>query len=116
MNGKVHYPLDSANLVPPATHGQDMIASFPDNFPSPPEAAPLRLAYATPMVSFIIHKGDPNVLPKEMFGDLAPYWPPYSSGVQARLTIEGPKISGSNDLGREDRCAFWRSLGSVIPY
>jgi hypothetical protein len=116
MNGKVSPLPTSTNIVPPATHGQDMIAIFPDDFPSPPQAAPLRLVYDTPMISFIIHDGDPNILPKEMFGELAPYWPPYSSGLQAQLTMKGPKISGSNDLGREDRCAFWRSVGSVIPY
>jgi hypothetical protein len=106
----------SYTLVPPATHGQDLIASFPDDFPSPPQAARLRLIYGLPMISFIVH-GDPNKLPMEMFGELAPYWPPYSrGGVQAKITVQGPKIGSSDELGREERCAFWRSLASVIPY
>ena len=91
-----------------------MIAAFPDDYPSPPQFAPLRLAYALPLVSFIIHKGDPNRLAREMFGDLVPEWPPYSNGtIQARLTVKGPVITTSD---REERCAFWRSLGSLIPY
>jgi hypothetical protein len=102
-------------VVPPATHGQDLIASFPDDFASPPEIEPLRLAYALPMVSFIVH-GDPNFLPQKMMGEMAPVWPVYSKGLQARFTANGPKVGGSNDLGREERCAFWRSLGSLIPY
>ena len=103
--------------VPPATHGQDLIAVFPDNFPSPPEAAILRLLYALPLVSFIVHNGDPNILPNQRFGDLAPKWPPYSEGgLQARITLQGPTISSADDFGREGRCAFWRGLGSVIPY
>jgi hypothetical protein len=78
--------------------------------------APLRLAYALPLVSFIVNKGDVNKLAYDMFGLLF-NWPPYSQeGYQARLTIQGPLISHSNDLGREDRCAFWRSLAGLIPY
>ena len=104
-------------IVPPATHAQDLIASFPDDFPSPPEASPLRLLYGLPLVSFIIYKGDPNRLPQETVGEIAPEWPPYSQGgVQARLTVKGAVISAADELGREERCAFWRSLGSLIPY
>jgi hypothetical protein len=91
------------------------MASFPDDYPSPPEAAPLRLAYAIPLVSFIVH-GDPNFLPQMMMGSQAPVWPAYSSGKQARFTVDGPIIGGSDDLGREERCTFWRSLGTLIPY
>jgi hypothetical protein len=93
----------------------DLIASFPDDFPSPPETEPLRLTYALPMVSFIVY-GDPNVLQQVGTGGNAPTWPPYSTGQQTRFTVEGPQPGGTNDLGREERCAFWRSLGSLIPY
>jgi len=94
----------------------DIIAIFPDNFPSPAKLAPLRFAYALPLVSFVVY-GDPNTLPKMMFGEMAPTWPPYyPGGVEAVLTVLGPVLASSNENGREERCAFWRSLGSLIPY
>jgi len=102
--------------VPPATHGMDMVAIFPDDYPSPAKMAPLRFAYALPLVSFIVY-GDPNILPKQMFGPMAPHWPPYyPGGVEAILTVRGPVIGSSNEDGKEERCAFWRGLGSIIPY
>ena len=48
-----------------------------------------------------------------MLGDLESERPPYSSGVQAKLTIHGPVTSTSE---REESCPFWRSLGGLIPY
>jgi hypothetical protein len=40
----------------------------------------LRHICALPLVFLITHKGDPNRLPREMLGDLAPEWPSYSNG------------------------------------
>jgi hypothetical protein len=39
----------------------------------------------------VIYKCDPNRLPMELFGDIAPEWTAYSNdGVLVRLTAKGP--------------------------
>jgi hypothetical protein len=102
--------------VPPATHGEDLIAEFPDNFPSPAELAPLRTLFAASVVSFVL-TGDPNVLLAEALGPTAPTWTPYSDGqLQFVFNTSGAAMSPPDNLGREERCAFWRGLGSIIPY
>jgi hypothetical protein len=91
-----------------------LIAEFPENFPSPPELEPLCPAFALPLVSFIIHDGDPNYLPMIILGENASVWTPYSQGeLQFKFTAQGSEMLGSDDLGR---CAFWRSIGNIVPY
>jgi hypothetical protein len=102
--------------VPPATHGENVLAEFPDNFPSPADLAPLLSLYAASVVSFVL-TGDPNVLLAKTLGAMAPTWTPYSDGqLQFVFNTSGAAMSGPDNLGREQRCAFWRSLGSIMPY
>ena len=107
---------DSLISVPPSTHGENLIAEFPDKFPSPPELEPLLVQYALRLVSFVVYNGDPNILPG-MMNAMASEWKPYSQGkLQFKFTLQGAEMSGPNDLGREDRCAFWASIGMIVPY
>lgn len=102
--------------VPPAVHGENAFAEFPDNFPSPAELAPLLSLYAASVVSFVL-TGDPNVLLAAALGPTAPTWTPYSDGqLQFVFNTSGGAMSGPDNLGREQQCAFWRSLGSIMPY
>ena len=115
-NGRVRVPLDLLMEVAPATHTQDITAFFPDDFPTPPEMAPFLRPYAELLISFIIHDGDPILL-KQIGGNNTSVWLPFSpGGSQAKFTVVGLKVLGSDDSGREERCTFWRSLGSLIPY
>jgi hypothetical protein len=102
--------------VPPAVHGENAIAEFPDNFPSPVQLVPLLSLYAASVVSFIL-AGNPNVLLAAALGPTAPTWTPYSDGqLQFVFNSSGAAMSGLDNLGREQRCASWRSLGSIMPY
>ena len=93
-----------------------MIAEFPDNFSSPSELAPLRAIFAASVVSFVL-SGDPNVLLGIELGPTTPKWTPYSDGhLQFVFNTSGAAMSGPDNLGREERCAFWRNLGSIMPY
>ena len=77
----------------------------------------MKVAFSLPMVSFITHAGDVNFLARAMLGDQAVLWTPYSQGgLQFEFTLQGVGMSGPDNLGREERCAFWRSLGSIMPY